>query len=99
MVWNRLLGLGGSTLLVIGALAIGWALHVSVVTGRVPAIAPGPVLAGIGGVLAVALGYALERRFEPKRILEGATEDEEEATEPTSPLTDVPEESADERNH
>lgn len=98
MIWKRFLGLIGSTLVVIGALAIGWALHVSLVSGQVPLTAPAPVFAGVGGVVAVAFGYFLERHFEPKRFFEGSTEGNEE-TEPTSPLTDVSEEAREDKNH
>jgi len=61
MLSTRLLGLVSTVLLVVGALLVGQALHVSVVEGSVPVTSTRVlILVALGSVL-VALGYAARR--------------------------------------
>jgi hypothetical protein len=46
--------------LVTGALLLGDALHGSVVTGQYPVTSPAAVVRGVGGIIAIALGYRLK---------------------------------------
>lgn len=57
MVSTRLLGVLSTALLVVGALSVGQALHLSVVTGEFGYTAFPVVLYGVVGVVAIALGY------------------------------------------
>ena len=61
MVSTRLLGVVSTSMLVVGALSIGQALHLSVVTGRVPLTATPVVVYGVAGVVALAIGYRARR--------------------------------------
>ncbi len=90
MMRDRLLRTVGSTLLLIGAFAIGWALHRSFVVGDVPFGSPPFVFAIVGGLVLVAAGGYLEKQFDPveyvlRRQRPDRAADEEE---PISPLTD-----------
>lgn len=72
----------GSAVSLAGAFAIGWALHVSLVTGEAALLDPAPVLATLLGLGLVATGRAMERRFDPSTLVpdsEGAEEEDEEA--------------------
>lgn len=57
MVSTRLLGVLSTALLVVGALSIGQALHLSVVTGRASPTSLPVVVYGVVGVVTIALGY------------------------------------------
>jgi hypothetical protein len=46
--------------LVTGALLLGDALHGSVVTAQYPVTSPAAVVRGVGGIVAIALGYRLK---------------------------------------
>ncbi|MFB6094964.1 MAG: hypothetical protein ABEJ71_00735 [Halodesulfurarchaeum sp.] len=65
MVHDRVLRTVGSTVLLVGAFAIGWALHQTVVLGARPVTDPVVWLAVGGGIVLAAAGWRLERRFDP----------------------------------
>jgi len=46
--------------LVTGALLLGDALHGSVVTAQYPVTSPAAIVRGVGGIVAIALGYRLK---------------------------------------
>ncbi|QLG26441.1 hypothetical protein HUG10_02305 [Halorarum halophilum] len=58
---TRLYGLLSTVLLVVGALAVGQALHLAVVTGQVSITSPAFVLTFVVGLVLVALGYRARR--------------------------------------
>ncbi|SHG97839.1 hypothetical protein [Halobaculum gomorrense] len=57
MVSTRLLGVVSTSMLVVGALSIGQALHRSVVTGELGVTATPVVVYGVAGIIAIAIGY------------------------------------------
>jgi len=57
MVSTRFLGVISTAMLVVGALSIGQALHLSVVTGEVGVTSTPVVVYGVAGVVAIAIGY------------------------------------------
>ncbi|MFC7098536.1 hypothetical protein [Halobaculum marinum] len=57
MVSTRLLGVVSTSMLVVGALSIGQALHLTVVTGELGVTATPVVVYGVAGVVALAIGY------------------------------------------
>lgn len=57
MVSTRFLGVISTAMLVVGALSIGQALHLSVVTGELGLTATPVVVYGVAGVVAIAIGY------------------------------------------
>lgn len=57
MVSTRFLGVISTSMLVVGALSIGQALHLSVVTGEVGVTSTPVVVYGVAGVVAIAIGY------------------------------------------
>lgn len=61
MVSTRFLGVISTSMLVVGALSIGQALHLSVVTGEVGATSTPVVVYGVAGVVALAIGYRARR--------------------------------------
>ena len=61
MVSTRLLGLASTVLFVVGALSVGQALHVTVVTGQVGYTSPAFVIQFVLGVVLIALGYRARR--------------------------------------
>ncbi|MFC6785320.1 hypothetical protein ACFQFH_05125 [Halobaculum halobium] len=61
MVSTRFLGVISTAMLVVGALSIGQALHLSVVTGEVGVTATPVVVYGVAGVVAIAIGYRARR--------------------------------------
>lgn len=90
MLRDRFVRTIGSTLLLIGAFAIGWALHHAFVVGDISLTGPPAVLAIVGGLGLVGVGWYLEKQFDPIDYVLGdqqasATEEE---SEPISPLTD-----------
>lgn len=77
----------GGTVALGGAFAIGWALHVTLVTGRAALLDPLPLLALGAGSALVAVGYRLDRRFEPSELVDVDEDDDEETfDEDASPL-------------
>lgn len=90
MLPDRLLRTVGSATLLMGAFAIGWALHHAFVVGDITITSPASVFAIVGGLLLVAVGWYLEKQFDPLEYVlrrqrpEGVSEDEE----PVSPLND-----------
>ena len=90
MLPDRLLRTIGSATLLMGAFAIGWALHHAFVVGDITITSPASVFAIVGGLGLVAVGWYLEKQFDPveyvlRRQRPNQTGDEEE---PISPLTD-----------
>jgi len=74
----------GSTLLLLGAFAIGGVLHQSLVQGMIPVTAPASVL-GIGaGIALIAVGRRLEGRYEDEARAAGTAEGSEDGTDSTS---------------
>lgn len=61
MVSTRFLGLLSTVFLVVGALAVGQALHLTVVTGQVTYSSPAFVLQFVVGLVCIALGYRARR--------------------------------------
>jgi len=61
MVSTRFLGVVSTAMLVVGALSIGQALHLSVVTGEVALTSTPVVVYGVAGVVALAVGYRARR--------------------------------------
>ncbi|QZX99655.1 hypothetical protein [Halobaculum rubrum] len=61
MVSTRFLGVISTAMLVVGALSIGQALHLSVVTGEVGVTSTPVVVYGVAGVVALAIGYRARR--------------------------------------
>lgn len=79
MLSTRLLGLISTVLLVVGALLVGQALHVSLVEGSVPVTSTRVlILVALGSVL-VVLGYAARR---PVAESYGLTSDAEDQPDP-----------------
>lgn len=80
----------GSAVVLAGAFAIGWAIHVSVVTGEAGILDPGPVLGALVGLGMIAVGRAMERRFDPSAFVpdEEDEDDEEAFDERLSPVDD-----------
>lgn len=61
MVSTRFLGVISTAMLVVGALSIGQALHLSVVTGEVALTSTPVVVYSVAGVVALAIGYRARR--------------------------------------
>jgi len=61
MVSTRFLGVVSTSMLVVGALSVGQVLHLTVVTGQVGLTATPVVVYGVGGVVALAIGYRARR--------------------------------------
>lgn len=81
------LSLFGSTVSLLGAFTVGWALH-AVWQDGIAAWSPAPVTGGlIGGILLVG-GYRWQRRFEPSRLVAGREDDEHEYDPSLSPIDD-----------
>ena len=82
MLSTRLLGLISTVLLVVGALLVGQALHVSLVEGSVPVTSTRVlILVALGSVL-VVLGYAARR---PVAESYGLTSDADDQPDPDRP--------------
>ncbi|PSP74756.1 hypothetical protein BRC86_04915 [Halobacteriales archaeon QS_3_64_16] len=74
----------GSTLLLLGAFAIGGVLHQSLVQGSIAVTAPASVL-GIGaGIALIAVGRRLEGRYEDEARSIDTTEGSDDGTDGTS---------------
>lgn len=61
MVSTRFLGVVSTSMLVVGALSVGQALHLTVVTGELGYTATPVVVYGVAGVVAIAIGYRARR--------------------------------------
>lgn len=80
MIPKRLASTIATGLWVAGALLIGNALHVSVVTGQVPITAPAPVFYTVAGIALILISQNLDvHPSEYLDYLESDEEDEEEA--------------------
>lgn len=80
MIPKRLASTIATGLWVAGALLIGNALHISVVTGQVPITAPAPVFYTIGGIALILISRNLDvHPSEYLDYLESGDEEEEEA--------------------
>ncbi|WP_430504048.1 hypothetical protein [Haloparvum sp. PAK95] len=80
MIPKRLASTIATGLWVAGALLIGNALHVSVVTGQVPLTAPAPVFYTIGGIALILISQNLDvHPSEYLDYLESGDEEEEAA--------------------
>ncbi|MFB6267214.1 MAG: hypothetical protein ABEI31_06110 [Halodesulfurarchaeum sp.] len=91
MVHDRFLRTVGSTVLLVGAFAIGWALHQTVVLGARPITDPAVLLAVGGGIVLAAVGWRLERRFDPLAYVrrgEAEAETEQSFDESISPVSE-----------
>lgn len=85
MIPKRLASTIATGLWVAGALLVGNALHISVVTGEVPITAPAPVFYTIGGVALILIAQNLDAHpSEYLDYLESDDEEEEAETEPES---------------
>lgn len=88
MIPKRLASTIATGLWVAGALLIGNALHVSVVTGQVPITAPAPVFYTVGGIALILISQNLD--VHPSEYLDYLeSEDEEEEVEPEQPETEL----------
>lgn len=78
----------GSVVLLTGAFAVGWAVHVTLVTSQAGLLDPAPVFATVGGAALIALGRRMERHFDPSAFVRGDEDedDEESFDEELSPL-------------
>ena len=80
----------GSVVTLTGAFMIGWVLHQVFVQNALDPTAPGAVLVGLGGLLAVAVGRRIERGFDPAAyVVDPEPEDDEEEFDETfSPVSE-----------
>lgn len=86
MIPKRLASTIATGLWVAGALLIGNALHISVVTGEVPMTAPAPVFYTIGGIALILISQNLDvHPSEYLDYLESGDEKEDEEAEPDQP--------------
>lgn len=80
----------GSAVILAGAFAIGGVLHAAFVEGGLPITSPAAVFGILGGVALVAIGRALERRFDPSEFVpDSEDEEEEEFEEELSPISEA----------
>jgi hypothetical protein len=82
MLSTRLLGLLSTVLLVVGALLVGQALHVSLVEGSVPVTSTRVLILVVLGSVLVALGYAARG---PVAESYGLTSDADDRADPDRP--------------
>lgn len=82
MVSTRLLGMVSTVLLVVGALAVGEALHRTVVTGQAPITSPAVVVYVVVGLAAIFLGYRARRPVSERYALAGDDESERDHSAP-----------------
>lgn len=61
MVSTRFLGVVSTSMLVVGALSIGQALHLTLVTGELGYTATPVVVYSVAGIVAIAIGYRARR--------------------------------------
>lgn len=104
MIPKRLASTIATGLWVAGALLVGNALHVSVVTGEVPITHPAPVFYAVGGIALILVAQNLD--VHPSEYIDSMSTNEEEVDEgpeeesfdqSASPLDDEALESLDER--
>lgn len=79
MVSTRFFGLLSTVFLVVGALAVGQALHLTVVTGQVTYTSPAFVLQFVVGLVLIALGYRARRPIAESYDLTSDERDEGDA--------------------
>ena len=76
----------GSATLLLGAFAVGWVLHQTVVRRALSPTSPVAVLVALCGVGLILAGRAMERRFDPSAFVPDSGDDDGEFDERLSPL-------------
>ena len=79
----------GSAVMLAGAFAVGWVLHQVFVRGTLSVTAPPSVIGLALGLALIAVGRALERRFDPSSYVTRPPDDDDEEAfdEDYSPLS------------
>lgn len=88
MVSTRFLGVLSTSMLVVGALSIGQALHLSVVTGQVALTSTPVVVYGVAGVVAITIGYRARRPVAESYALTSDARERGEHEHPSGQSTD-----------